>query len=143
MTMRMPDRPVNPRRGKSPTIVVRPRGPSVKQKLFVFMAMLLLVTAGGAAIIWRKPKVLGLDVLLGASSAAPAPTTSGSGMPSGSAAASGAMMGGTPSASAGERASGPTITPLGSAALSASASASASAAASASAKKAPKLPAPR
>jgi hypothetical protein len=70
MTMRMPDRPVNPRRGKTPTIVVRPRGPSAKQKLVAFMAMLLLVTACGiAVIIWRKPRWLGLDSLGGGPSA--------------------------------------------------------------------------
>lgn len=62
MTMRMPDRPVNPRRQKTQTIVVRARGPSTKQKLLAFMAMLLLVTACGiAVIIWRKPRLLGLE----------------------------------------------------------------------------------
>ena len=67
MTMRMPERPLvpgalNPRRGKTPTLVVRPRGPSNKQKLVAFMAMLLLVTACGiAVIVWRKPRWLGLD----------------------------------------------------------------------------------
>jgi hypothetical protein len=63
MTMRMPERPLlNPRHGKTPTLVVRPRGPSAKQKLIAFMAMLLLVTACGiAVIIWRKPRWLGLD----------------------------------------------------------------------------------
>ena len=68
MTMRMPERPLappgvlNPRRGKTPTLVVRTRGPSAKQKLLAFMAMLLLVTACGIAVIlWRKPRWLGLD----------------------------------------------------------------------------------
>ena len=65
MTVRMPDRPfgaLNPRRGKIQTLVVRPRGPSTKQKLFAFMAMLLLVTACGiAVIIWRKPAWVGLE----------------------------------------------------------------------------------
>jgi hypothetical protein len=87
MTMRMPDRPVNPRRGKTPTIVVRPRGPSAKQKLVAFMAMLLLVTACGiAVIIWRKPRWLGLDSFGGPSATTSAPaapaapvTTSGTG----------------------------------------------------------------
>ncbi len=77
MTMRMPDRPVNLRRQKTATIVVRARGPSTKQKLLAFMAMLLLVTACGiAVIIWRKPRLLGLD---------PSGTPSGtpSGAPSG------------------------------------------------------------
>jgi len=67
-TMRMPDRPpvppgaLNGRLGKTPTLVVRPRGPSAKQKLIAFMTMLLLVTACGiAVIIWRKPRWLGLD----------------------------------------------------------------------------------
>ena len=62
MTMRMPERPINPRRNKTPTLVVRPRGPSAKQKLLAFLTMLLLVTACGiAVIIWRKPRWLGLD----------------------------------------------------------------------------------
>jgi hypothetical protein len=70
MTIRMPDRPVNARRGKTATIVVRARGPSTKQKLLAFMAMLLLVTVCGiAVIIWRKPRWLGLDSLGGGSSA--------------------------------------------------------------------------
>ena len=70
LTMRMPDRPVNPRRGKIATVVVRPRGPSAKQKLIAFMAMLLLVTACGiAVIIWRKPRWLGLEALAGPSAA--------------------------------------------------------------------------
>lgn len=72
MTMRMPDRPLNPRRGKTPTIVVRPRGPSAKQKLIAFMAMLLLCTACGiAVIIVLKPRLLGLDT-------GPAPSPSAS-----------------------------------------------------------------
>jgi len=89
MTMRMPDRPVNPRRAKTPTIVMRPRGPSAKQKLVAFMAMLLIVTACGiAVIIWRKPGLLGLDSL-----APPTPSASASAAPvngAGSAAASSA-----------------------------------------------------
>jgi hypothetical protein len=126
MTMRMPDRPPgNPRRAKTPTIVMRVRGPSAKQKLVAFMAMLVLVTACGiAVIIWRKPRLLGLDPLGAATpsasasvtpAVAPAPTT-------------------TPVTS-----STATITP--SAAVSASASPSASAAPAASVKKVPK-PAP-
>lgn len=75
MTMRMPDRPVNPRRGKTATVVVRPRGPSAKQKLVAFMAMLLLVTACGiAVIIWRKPRWLGLEMLGGSPSTTTAAT---------------------------------------------------------------------
>lgn len=58
MTMRMAERP---RRPRAMTIVVRPRGPSTAQKLVAFMAMLVLVTACGiAVIIWRKPAWLGL-----------------------------------------------------------------------------------
>ncbi len=72
-TMRMADRP---RRPKSPTIVVRKRGPSAVQKLAAFMAMLLLVTAVGiAVIIWRRPSWLGIDafpIIGGTPSAAPA-----------------------------------------------------------------------
>jgi len=91
MTMRMPDRPVNavnPRRQKTPTLVVRARGPSMKQKLVAFMAMLLLFTACGIAmIIWRKPRWLGLD---------PSP----SGSSSATLAPSAGMMAAEPSASA-------------------------------------------
>ena len=78
MTMRMPERPVNPRRAKTPTLLVRVRAPSPKQKLVVFMTSLLLVTACGIAmIIWRQPRWLGLD--RGAPSAAPnAPASGGS-----------------------------------------------------------------
>jgi hypothetical protein len=68
MTMRMPDRPINPvspinpRRHGQATVVVRPRGPSARQKLLVFMAMLLLVTACGIAVtIWRNPSLFGIE----------------------------------------------------------------------------------
>jgi hypothetical protein len=68
MTMRMPDRPINPvnainpRRRGQVTVVVRTRGPSARQKLFVFMAMLLLVTACGIAVtIWRNPSLFGIE----------------------------------------------------------------------------------
>jgi hypothetical protein len=70
-TIRMPERP---RRPKQQTIVVRKRGPSAIQKLAAFMAMLLLVTAVGiAVIIWRRPGWLGIDAfqLGGEPSAAP------------------------------------------------------------------------
>lgn len=71
-TMRMPERP---RRPKTPTIVVRKRGPSAVQKLAAFMAMLLLVTAVGIAmIIWRKPNWLGIDAFQAGGDPAP-PTT--------------------------------------------------------------------
>jgi hypothetical protein len=74
MTVRMPDRPINPRRSRTATVVVRPRGPSAKQKLIAFMAMLLLVTACGiAVIVWRKPHWLGLDAAVDPSAAAVAP----------------------------------------------------------------------
>jgi hypothetical protein len=76
-TMVMPQRP---RRPKSATIVVRPRGPSTFQKVAAFVAMLLLVTACGiAVIVWRKPRWLGFEPVpapagepAGAKKAAPA-----------------------------------------------------------------------
>ncbi|MDB4942233.1 MAG: hypothetical protein JWP97_1767 [Labilithrix sp.] len=80
MTVRMADRPLAPavglhsRRGKVETLVVRPRGPSAKQKLFAFMAMLLLVTACGiAVIVWRKPAWIGLEGLTGPAATQAAP----------------------------------------------------------------------
>ncbi len=58
-TMKMPDRP---RRPRSPTVVVRPRGPSKVQKLVVFAAMLVLFLAFATAVaIWRQPGWFGLD----------------------------------------------------------------------------------
>lgn len=134
MTIRMPDRPVNPRRGKTATIVVRPRGPSAKQKLLAFMAMLLLVTACGiAVIIWRKPRLLGLDSLGTTPSAAPLPAPA-------PAPTSSTLGAGTSSSG-----SGPVITPVGtssgaSGATSAAGSASGSPSSSASAKKGLKPP---
>lgn len=125
MTMRMPDRPVGMRRGKTPTIVMRRRGPSAMQKLVAFMAMLLLVTACGiAVIIWRKPALLGLD------RSTPGPAPSASAAPATGAASGSASSGAPTSASA-----------AASAASALSGSASGSASASASAKKVPK-PAP-
>lgn len=57
LTMRMPERP---RRPRTPTVVVRPRGPSTRQKLFVFSIMLLLVSLIGLAIVmWRAPQLFG------------------------------------------------------------------------------------
>lgn len=71
-TIRMPERP---RRGRVPTIVVRPRGPSTRQKLAAFIVMFLLFTAGGVALlVVLRPNLLGLDKALGvapATSAAP------------------------------------------------------------------------
>ena len=130
MTMRMPDRPVNARRGKTPTVVVRPRGPSTKQRLLAFMAMLLLVTACGiAVIIWRKPHWLGLDTLGGSPSATPTLPV----MPS-------APLGAATAGSGG----GPTITPVtpSSASTATAGSTSASPASSASAKKSGLKPPP-
>jgi hypothetical protein len=57
LTMRMPERP---RRPRTPTVVVRPRGPSTRQKLFVFLAMLLAVSLIGLGIVmWRAPQLFG------------------------------------------------------------------------------------
>lgn len=61
LTVRMPDRPINKRRGNAQTLIMRPRGPSAKQKLFAFMAMLLLVTVGGIAMVVLRKSWLGLD----------------------------------------------------------------------------------
>jgi hypothetical protein len=134
MTIRMPDRPVNSRRGKTQTIVVRPRGPSTKQKLLAFMAMLVLVTACGiAVIIWRKPHWLGLD---GFGGTAPSPTTSAP------AVAPPATLGATPSASASGAATTPIATSSATTTTGAAASASASPSMSASAKKGVKAPPP-
>lgn len=61
MTVRMPERPIH-RRPKSPTVVVRARGPSPRQKLVAFAAMLMLFTAGGIAlVVWLKPQLVGLE----------------------------------------------------------------------------------
>lgn len=123
MTMRMPDRPVpinpvavNPRRQKTPTLVVRARGPSMKQKLVAFMAMLLLFTACGIAmIIWRKPRWLGVEP-------GPGPAASGALAP--------AMPGSDPSVTAGGTPAPPPV-------------ATGASAPTSSAKKLPKPPAPR
>jgi hypothetical protein len=57
LTMRMPERP---RRPRTPTVVVRPRGPSARQKFFVFSIMLLLVSLIGLGIVvWRAPQLFG------------------------------------------------------------------------------------
>lgn len=51
-----------PRRPRAQTIVVRRRGPSARQKLVAFVAMLMLVTCCGiAVIVWRKPSWIGLS----------------------------------------------------------------------------------
>ncbi|MBX3192213.1 MAG: hypothetical protein KF819_34810 [Labilithrix sp.] len=71
MTVQMPNRPINPRRPRTETVVVRPRsGPSMKQKLVAFGAMLVLVTAAGIAIIIvQRPSWLGIESPLGTPSA--------------------------------------------------------------------------
>lgn len=76
MTVRMPERPINPRRPKTPTVVVRARGPSTRQKLVAFAAMLMLFTACGiAVVIWQRPAWVGLEPEPRATvSAAPAPS---------------------------------------------------------------------
>lgn len=58
-TVRMQERP---RRARTPTVVVRPRGPTTRQKLLAFILMLLLVTLTGIGVIlWQKPELVGLD----------------------------------------------------------------------------------
>ena len=69
LTMRMPERP---RRPRTPTVVVRPRGPSTLQKLLVFAVMLLLVSACGIGIVmWRAPQLFGLGPRPAATQAPP------------------------------------------------------------------------
>jgi hypothetical protein len=56
MTSRMPERP---RRGKSPTLVVRHRGPSALQKLVIFVVGLVAILGTTVAIVWWKnPELL-------------------------------------------------------------------------------------
>lgn len=59
LTMRMPERP---RRPRTPTIVVRSRGPSKSQKLLVFLAMLIVFVGGGIAFLIFYPG-LGLNLV--------------------------------------------------------------------------------
>lgn len=62
MTQHMPNRPVVPRRPRSMTVVMRKRGPTPKQKLAAFIAMLVLVTACGVAVvIWQRPSWVGIE----------------------------------------------------------------------------------
>jgi hypothetical protein len=69
LTMRMPERP---RRPRTPTVVVRPRGPSMMQKVAVFAVMLLLVSACGIGIVmWRAPQLFGLGPKVVATQAPP------------------------------------------------------------------------
>jgi hypothetical protein len=58
LTMQMPGRP---RRPRTPTVVVRSRGPTRQQKLVVFMAMLLVFVSGGIAFLFYG-KSLGLNI---------------------------------------------------------------------------------
>ncbi|MBS2016769.1 MAG: hypothetical protein JST00_28045 [Deltaproteobacteria bacterium] len=82
LTVRMPERPIN-RRPKSPTIVVRPRGPTPRQKLVAFVAMLLLFTACGiAVVIWQRPAWVGLEGPAKSPASAAAPTPAPSPSPS-------------------------------------------------------------
>lgn len=78
MTVRMPERPLNPRRPKTPTVVVRARGPSPRQKLVAFAAMLMLFTACGiAVVIWQRPAWVGLEPEPPRATASAAPAPSG------------------------------------------------------------------
>lgn len=62
MTARMPDRPMHPGRGRIPTVVLRPVGPSSRQQLLVFLSMLLLVIACGIGVVlWREPSLIGFE----------------------------------------------------------------------------------
>jgi hypothetical protein len=67
-TMHMPGRPIAPipRQTRSPTMVVRTRGPSGTKKALVFIFMLLLVVGVGiGVIIVLQPAGLSIDTLLG------------------------------------------------------------------------------
>ncbi|MBN9165538.1 MAG: hypothetical protein J0I07_31585 [Myxococcales bacterium] len=70
LTVQMPARP---RRPRTPTIVVRTRGPTKQQKLVVFVAMLLVFVGGGIAFLVYG-KHIGLDLGVHAPTA-PARTT--------------------------------------------------------------------
>lgn len=74
-TIHMPGRPIAPpRRPRSPTMVVRVRGPSSTKKVLVFVMMLLLVVGIGLVIlIVLRPGGIGLDSL---PNGKPAPTFS-------------------------------------------------------------------
>lgn len=62
LTLPMPKRPRKPR---TPTLVVRTRGPTKGQKILVFIAMLVVFVAGGIAfLVIYKPPGLNLDLLL-------------------------------------------------------------------------------
>jgi hypothetical protein len=53
--------PTRPRRPRTPTIVMRPRGPTRLQKVIVFVAMLVVFVAGGVAFLVYG-KAFGLDI---------------------------------------------------------------------------------
>lgn len=73
LTMQMPGRP---RRPRTPTIVVRTRGPTKQQKLLVFMAMLLVFVGGGIAfLVYGKQLGLNIDVRPPAPTRAPSAVT--------------------------------------------------------------------
>jgi len=67
-TMHMPGRPIAPipRRPRSPTMVVRARGPSGKKKALVFIGMLLLVVGVGiGVIVVVQPAGLSIETIFG------------------------------------------------------------------------------
>ncbi len=65
-----------PRRAAAPTIIVRRYGPSTGQKLAAFIAMLVLVTACGiAVIVLRQPQWLGLEKPASPTAQVPAATS--------------------------------------------------------------------
>jgi hypothetical protein len=71
-TVRMDQRP---RRPRVQTVVVRSRGPSALQKALAFIAMLVLVTACGiAVIVWRQPTWIGLAPRAAEPEVTPVPT---------------------------------------------------------------------
>jgi hypothetical protein len=59
LTMRMVERP---RRPRTPTIVVRSRGPTKSQKVLVFLAMLIVFVGGGIAFLIFYPG-LGINLI--------------------------------------------------------------------------------
>lgn len=68
--------PPPPRRPRTPTIVVRTRGPTRQQKLIVFIAMLVVFVAGGIAfLVYYRPHGINIDfnALLGTSRATAPP----------------------------------------------------------------------
>jgi hypothetical protein len=81
LTIPMVNRPVRPR---TPTIVVRTRGPTKSQKFLVFISMLVVFVGGGIAfLIMYKPPGLHLESLLPGTpkGSATAPTLGAPGSP--------------------------------------------------------------